>query len=313
MSVVLLTDCDLGAPELERALLADAGFELVEANCRTEEDVIAAGADAVGLLVQYAPVGAKAFARLDKLRAVSRYGTGVDSIDVAAARSHGVAVSGVPDYCTDEVADHTLALLLALTRGVVTGVTDVRRGAWPRASALHDLAALRDKTVGIIGVGRVGVAVAQRCAAFGCRVRGHDPYVTHKSIAARGLEPVSVDEAFASDIVSLHLPLNEETRGFANAGRLALMPRGGILLNVSRGGLLDETAAVAALDDGRLGGVGVDVLAVEPPIDSALASHPQALVTPHIAFYSPAALDRLRRGVVARLVSTLLEQPPVLV
>jgi D-3-phosphoglycerate dehydrogenase len=306
MSVVVLTDCDLGEPEVERAVLAAAGLELVQRDCRTEDDVIGAADGAVGLLVQYAPIGARVFEELPQLQVIVRYGVGLDTIDVAAAAEHGVTVLAVPDYCTDEVADHTLALLLSLTRGVAASDRAVRSGEWPEAHTFATASTLRERRVGLVGFGRVGRAVADRCRAFGARVCAHDPHVTADELRAAGVEPVDVDDAFRSDVVSLHLPLTAATDGFVDARRLALMPENGILLNVSRGGLVDEAALVEALDGGRLAAAGLDVVADERPAhDSVLRTHPRVVLTPHIAFYSPGSLARLRRAAAERLVAAL--------
>jgi D-3-phosphoglycerate dehydrogenase / 2-oxoglutarate reductase len=308
VSFVLLTDCDLGDPDVERTVLAEAGIELVERDCRTEDEVIAAAEGAVGMLVQYAPIGARVLAALPQLQAIVRYGVGLDTIDLAAAADSGVRVLAVPDYCTDEVADHTLALLLSLTRGIVESDRALRAGEWPEARTFGTVAALRGRRIGLVGFGRAGQAVGDRCRACGAEVVAYDPYSDPAELRAAGVEPVDVDEVFRSDVVSLHLPLTEATAGFVDARRLALMPPHGILLNVSRGGLVDEAALLEALEAGRLGAAGLDVLADEPaPRDSALRSHPRVALTPHIAFYSPDSLARLRRAAAERLVAALAE------
>jgi len=310
MSFVLLTDCDLGEPEVERAVLAGAGLDLVASDCRTEDEVIDAAEGAVGLLVQYAPIGARVLAALPQLQAIVRYGVGLDTIDVAAAANRGVRVLAVPDYCTDEVADHALALLLAVTRCVAASDRAVRSGQWPEAHTFTTASALRERRVGLVGFGRVGRAVADRCRAFGADVCAYDPNVASDELRAAGVQPVGIDDAFGSDVVSLHLPLTEETDGLVDARRLALMPRDGILLNVSRGGLVDEAALVEALDSGRLAAAGLDVVADERPShNSVLRAHPRVVLTPHIAFYSPGSLARLRRAAAERLVTALDGSP----
>jgi D-3-phosphoglycerate dehydrogenase len=310
VSFVLLTDYDLGEPDVERGVLAEAGLELVQRDCRTEDEVIAAADGAVGLLVQYAPIGARVLAALPHLQAIARYGVGLDTIDVTAAADRGVQVLAVPDYCTDEVADHTLALLLSLTRGVLESDRALRAGSWPEAYTFATVVALRGRRVGIVGYGRVGKAVADRCRAFGADVCAYDPNLEPGELRAAGVEPVDRDDVFRCDVVSLHLPLTQETAGFVDAGRLALMPAHGILLNVSRGGLVDEAALVESLDAGLLGAAGLDVLADEPAShDSVLRAHPRVALTPHIAFYSPDSLARLRRGVAERLVAALDGSP----
>jgi D-3-phosphoglycerate dehydrogenase len=217
-----------------------------------------------------------------------------------------VSVFGVSDYCTDEVADHTLALLLSLTRGVVAADRAVRAGGWPPALAFGAVRALRDLRVGLVGLGRVGAAVAARCRAFGASVCAYDPHVPAGEFAAAGVEQVELDDVFRCDVVSLHVPLTAETDGLVDARRLALLPEHAVLLNVSRGGLVDEEALLAALDAGGIAAVGLDVVAAAPPTaDSPLRSHPRIALTPHIAFYSPQSLQRLRRSAAERLVEAL--------
>lgn len=245
------------------------------------------GDDVVGLLVWH-PVSAADMQRLPGLKVIATCSVGFDHIDVAAAERRGVWVCNVPDYCVDEMADSTLALLLALLRGVVTLDRSVRSGAWD-VYAAGPLARLRGTRLGVIGFGRIGRAVAQRALALGMEVWATDPVVAPKEISASGVRPAALDELLAScTAVTLHVPLTEHTRGLISERKLALMGRGSFLVNTARCGLVDADALLAALDRGHLGGAAVDVIPVEPPTPQHPAPrHPRLIVTPHAAWYSP--------------------------
>jgi D-3-phosphoglycerate dehydrogenase len=261
------------------------GFEVVRA---PQEDVVA-------VLTVDEPVGAELIARLPSLRVIATATVGFDHIDVDAADEHGIAVVSVPDYCTQEVADHTLALLYALIRGVVALDDDVRRGVWsPKAAGgLRTLAELR---VGIVGVGRIGNAVATRLLALGAEVWAHDVV----PVARDGVRIVDLDELLAEcDALTLHVPLTRETRNLIGRAQIAAMKPGAYLVNTARGAVVDVGAVLQALRDGRLGGAALDVLPQEPPPLPPLA--PRLILTPHAAWYSEAAEERAYRLAVARV------------
>ena len=261
------------------------GFEVVRA---PEDDVVAA-------LTIGVPVGAELFARLPALRVVATATVGFDHIDIDAAEEHGVAVVSVPDYCTQEVADHALALLLGLMRGVVALDRDVHQGGWDAKAAgpLRTLAALR---VGIVGLGRIGGAVATRLLALGGEVWAHDVL----PVAREGVRFVELDELLAGcDAVTLHVPLTRETRGLIGRAQIASMKPDALLVNTSRGAVVDVGAVLVALRAGRLGGAALDVLPQEPPPLAPLA--PNLVLTPHAAYYSEAAEERSARLAVARM------------
>jgi D-3-phosphoglycerate dehydrogenase len=299
---VLVTDADYGDSDIETEVLAAAGHELRTAQCRTAEDVIAAAQDADALLVQYAPVTAEVLAALPRLRLVSRYGVGVDVVDTDAARERGVWVCNVPDYGTTEVALHAVAMLLALLRNLAGHDREVRAGRWdhrlggrlPRPGSL---------TLGVVGLGRIGRMTLERAAPWFGSCVGYDPHLPDDAWPA-GAERLGLEELFArSDVVTLHLPLTRETRGLVDADLLARMPPGSYLVNTARGGLVDPDAVLAALDDGRLAGVALDVLPEEPPpVGTPLLAHPRALVTPHVAWYSVDAEVELRRKAAENVV-----------
>jgi D-3-phosphoglycerate dehydrogenase / 2-oxoglutarate reductase len=299
---VLVTDADYGDSDIEADVLTAAGHELLTAQCRTADDVIAAAQDIDALLVQYAPVTADVLAALPRLRLVSRFGVGVDVVDTDAARERGVWVCNVPDYGTSEVALHAVAMLLGLLRNLAGHDREVRAGRWdhrlggrlPRPGGL---------TLGVVGLGRIGRLTMERAAPWFGACVGYDPHLPEDAWPA-GVERLGLEELFArSDAVTLHLPLTRETKDLVGADLLARMPAGSYLVNTSRGGLVDPDAVLAALDDGRLAGVALDVLPEEPPpAGSPLLVHPRALVTPHVAWYSEDAETELRRKAAGNVV-----------
>jgi D-3-phosphoglycerate dehydrogenase / 2-oxoglutarate reductase len=262
-----------------------AGFEVV----RTPQE------DVVGVLTIGQPVGAELFAQLPALRVVATATVGFDHIDIDAAEEHGVAVVSVPDYCTQEVADHALALLLGLVRGVVALDRDVRRGGWdPKAAG--PLRAVAELRIGIVGLGRIGGAVATRLLALGAEVWVHDVLPA----ARNGVRFVELEELLAEcDAVTLHVPLTRETRGLIGRAQIASMKRDAVLVNTSRGAVVDVMAVLEALRAGRLGGAALDVLPQEPPMVAPLA--PNLVLTPHAAYYSEAAEKRAVLLAVARM------------
>lgn len=299
---VLVTDADYASLDIESEVLAAAGHELVAASCRTPEEVIAAAAGVDALLVQFAPITAEVFEALPQLRLLSRYGVGVDVVDTEAAREHGVWVCNVPDYGTTEVAMHAVAMLLALLRNVAGHDREVRAGHWD----YHLGGQLRrpsSLTLGVVGLGRIGGMAAERAAPWFGAVVGYDPYLTDSDWPNR-LERLSLEDLFArSSAVTLHLPLTDTTRGLIGTDLLGRMPSGSYLVNTARGGLVDLDALLEALDSGRLAGVALDVLPQEPPPqDHPLLSHPRALITPHVAWYSAEAEVELRRKAAQNIV-----------
>jgi D-3-phosphoglycerate dehydrogenase len=308
---VVSTDSDLGGVEVERQILERAGVRLEVADCSTIEDVIAAAQEADGLLVQFAPVTARVFEQSRRLRAVVRLGTGLDNIDIAAAGHAGVAVHGISGYCTDEVADHTIALLLAITRGIAEASAALSNGGWKPAAEFRALSSLAGMEIGLVGFGRIGRAFATRAAAFGMHVGAFDPYVTKEEMALEGIECLTLEQAFRRQVVSLHLPLLPNTAKLIGHDLFALMPEGSIFLNVSRGGLVDEDALHQGLERGRPAFAGLDVLEQEPPeADNPLLLHARTLITPHIAFASTSAQLRLRRRAAETMVEALRTSMP---
>jgi len=311
MPKVLYTDYDYHDIELELALFRRQGIEVVAAQCRTEDDVIAAGRGCFGALVQYAPITERVVAALPGLGIVSRIGAGYDTVDTEACARHGVWVSNSPDYGVGEVATHALGLALAALRNIVAHNRDITAGTWHYQSSGR-LRRPREMTLGIVGLGRIGKRMAQISRDIFARVVAYDPYLID------GDFPVFVERlptldalARAADVVSVHTPLTKETRGMIDAGFFAAMPAGGYVVNTARGAVVDVAALVAALDGGHLAAAGLDVLPVEPvPRDSPLVGHPRVVLTPHSAFYSVEAEQELRRKAAQNLATWLATGRP---
>jgi D-3-phosphoglycerate dehydrogenase / 2-oxoglutarate reductase len=297
---VLVTDHVFGDLEAERAALAEIGAELELAPDPAELPAAVSGA--AGLMVCFAQVDASVIEAASDCRIIARYGIGVDNVDVDAATRQGIQVTNVPDYCLDEVADHAMALLLAAARGVVGAARGVREGDWsvPQEN-IHRIAGRR---LALIGGGRIGRRVADRARAFGYEVVVYDPYADDSV--------TSVEEAVSgADAVSIHAPLTDETRHIIGPETLAAMERRPILINTSRGGLVDLDAVTRALDEDRLSAVALDVTEPEPlPDDHPLRTHPRAIVTPHMSFYSEEAQAELQRRAVEEVVRALTGEPP---
>ena len=300
-----------GGLDGERAALAEIGCELVEAGDASPAALAEQAARADALLVCFAQVPREVVEAAGRggCRIIARYGIGVDNVDVEAATRAGILVTNVPDYCLDEVADHAMALLLATARGIVPAALAVRQGGWTVAqSGIHRLAGRR---LALLGVGRIGRRVAERARAFGYDVCGFDPYVADWS--GTGIAPAESAEAAVAeaDAVSLHAPLTGATRHLIGERTIAAMRRAPIVVNTSRGGLVDLEAATAALEDGRIGALALDVTEPEPlPAGHPLRTHPRALVTPHMAFYSAEAQAELQRRAVEEVVRALSGRAP---
>jgi D-3-phosphoglycerate dehydrogenase len=276
--------------------ILDGVAEVAEATAPWEGD------DVVGLLTgPDFPVGEEELARLPALEVVATCSVGYDHIDVDAAAGRGIWACNVPDYCVEEMADSSLALLLALLRGVVALDRSVRAGAWDHTAA-GPLRTLRGTRLAVIGFGRIGRALATRALALGLEVWAVDPHIPAEEIAVQGVRPATLDEALEGCAAfSLHSLLTPETRSLIGAEQLGRMPRGSFLVDTARAGLVDFDAVLAALDSGQLAGAAFDVLPVEPPRPDAPApERPTLIVNPHAAWYSPATeREAYRRPAVA--------------
>ncbi|MDG0027267.1 C-terminal binding protein [Trinickia sp. Y13] len=307
---ILLTDYAWPDDSVERTIIESAGFRLVSGPASPAPasaiEALVREYRPAGILTCWASVSAAAIAAAPNLKIVARLGVGLDNIAVEAATAQNVLVTNVPDYCVEEVSDHAIGFALAWTRGLIQFDREVRAGRWmPSDARLRRLASL---TCGLIGYGRIGRATACKFSAFGCRVLAHDPFM---SADADGVQAVGLDDLFSrSDIVVVHAPLTESTHHLVNRERIARMAPGGLLINVSRGAIVDTDAVVEALQSGRLSGAALDVLESEPTVPTALIDQPGAMLTPHVAFSSDASLFELRERAAQEVVRVLRGEAP---
>jgi D-3-phosphoglycerate dehydrogenase / 2-oxoglutarate reductase len=311
MPIVSITDYTFPSLEIEESIIRAAGSELRSGNDKQVESLrrLVAAADAV--ITQFAPINAEVIAAMQQVRVIVRYGIGYDNVDVKAARERGIPVCNVPDYCIDEVADHTLAFILGVTRQVVPNTLHIREGKWGLATPLDQLRTLRDQTVGLVGFGRIGREVAARLAPFKCRRLVHDAFVPADTVRAAGCEPVSLDELLAqSDIVTLHCPSTPQTKKLLNDDSLGRMKQGSVVVNLGRGDLIDSTSLIAALQSGKIAAAALDVFEQEPlPKESPLRLVPNVITASHIASASPKSVRTLRETAAKIAVMALRGEP----
>jgi len=304
---VIITDCDHENIEIESSVLNEATVPFVLKQCKTEYDVIREGQGAAVFLNQYAPITDRVLKSLPALKLVVRYGVGVNNVDLEAATRYGIQICNVPDYGTNEVADHALALMLSLTRKISLMTDEVRKGNWNYQTSIP-IFRHSEQTVGVIGVGRIGTSFANKVNALGCKVIGYDPRISEKSNRSipSYMELVELDELLsASDVVSIHCPL-DHARDLIGEAELRKMKPTSYLINVSRGGIINETVLDKALSEKWIAGAAVDVAEVEPlPTDSPLLRHHNFLCTPHMAWYSEQAAQELKRKVAEEAVRFL--------
>jgi D-3-phosphoglycerate dehydrogenase len=290
---VVVSGTEFSDTDVERSVLEPAGCEVEATGAISPEDIVAVAADAQALLVQYARLDADTLAKLPTLRMISRYGTGVDNIDLDAAEQHGIVVTNVPAYGGDEVALHATSLILAGVRHLPQLDRAVRSGHWHHRAA-GPLRATDELTLGVLGLGRIGRVVAERAGPWFGTVVAHD--LAPVDVSAQ-VTMVGLDELFQrSDIVSVHLPLTEDTHGIVDRARLRLLGPEGYLVNTARGALVVADDLLAVIEAGELAGAALDVLPEEPPPeDHPLLRRPEVLLTPHVAWYSTASEADLRR------------------
>ncbi len=308
---VVVTDYTFPSLDIEEGLLRPAGVEIDSGQCKTPEALIPLISDADAVITQFAPIKADVIAAMTRARVIVRYGIGVDNVDLDAARAKGIPVCNVPDYCIDEVADHTLAFLLATTRQVVTNTVRNREGKWELATPLDCMFALKNLTVGVVGFGRIGREVAARLRAFKCRVLVHDPVVPVAEIERLGCAAAEMSRLFAeSNVVTLHCPSTAKTRGMINRESLQLMPPGVILINVARGDLVDSNALTEALQSGHVSAAALDVFSPEPiPADHPILKMDNVIVASHIASASVPAVRKLRETAAAIALAAVRGEP----
>jgi D-3-phosphoglycerate dehydrogenase len=310
--MLLVAVADSVFPNLDpaREVLSTIGAELRLAEKPTPDGIVqvARGADAV--LVTYAKISADMIRQMPRCRIIARFGIGVDNVDIAAATEAGIVVTRVPDYCIDEVSDHTLALLLALVRKIPFANSRAHAGRW-EMSAVVPIHRLRGTVIGLAGFGRIPQLVAPKAKAFGLNVVTYDPYVAQDVTTSAGVERVDFAELVkVSDYISIHTPLIPETQGLFNADVFRQMKPTAFLINTARGPIVDEAALAYALDAGQLAGAALDVLSQEPPTASPLFGRDNVILTPHMSFYSIESLVELQTKAAEEVVSVLTGQTP---
>lgn len=311
MTAVVVTDHAFGSVDRERAIADAHGESFAVHQVRTEAEAAEAVDGAKVVFVNFAPITRTVLERLAPGGVVIRYGIGYDNVDAEAADELGVAVCNVPDYGADTVADHTVALALASLRKVSRYTEGIRERGWVMPGDLGPIRGFDETTIGLIGTGRIGRAVAARLKPFGFRIVGSDPFVPADALIRAGIEPLTFQEVLAqADLISLHAPLTPENHHVIGAVELISMRRGAMIVNTSRGALIDQVALAAALSDGQLGGAALDVFEEEPlPADSPLRGLPNVLLTPHAAFFSDTSLANLQRLAAEEAGRALSSEP----
>jgi len=308
---VLVTDYEYETLAYESSVLERIGAQLVPAQCRTREEIIAKAKDADALLVQYAQIDAEILKALPRLRAIARYGVGVDVIDVDAATAAGVCVVNVPDYCEHEVSDHAFALLLASARKIVHQNQIVKSGTWDY-NLSKPVYRIQDKTLGIVGFGKISRRLAQKARAFGLNILVYDPYVEKDLESEYHVQLVGLNDLMRqSDFVSVHTPLTNTTQGMIGEKQLALMKDSSVIINTARGPVIDEPALIHALESGSIAGAALDVLAHEPvKQDNPLLKMDNVILTMHIGWYSEEAQVELQTKAAQGIADVLTGKKP---
>jgi len=309
---VVITDYIYGEPTEEVEILKTINAEVSLFQCKTEDDVIEIAKDADAILNTYAPVSRRVIERLERCRVIARYGIGYDTIDVEAASEKRIVVVNVPTYCIDEVADHTLALILSALRKITLYDRAIRKGSWDWRDG-RPIHRLKEMTLGLIAVGKIGRALAERVKPIGMKIIAFDPYVPEEKMREIGIEPVSLDKLLKeSDVISIHTPLTKETRHMIRYEKFKLMKRDAVLVNTSRGGVVKTDDLVRALEEGLIAFAALDVLEDEPPpADHLLLKFENVVLTPHAAFYSEGSLKEVKRTAAEEIVRVLTGRKPL--
>ena len=309
---VLITDHVWPTIDPERQVLEAGGAEVVVAPSGDEGTLIEMARDADAIMTCFALVTENVVRAAGQCRVIGRFGVGVDNIAVDTATELGIAVTYVPDYCVDEVSDHVMALLHAWNRRIVLFDRSVKEGGWGSQGLTMRMMRLRGKTLGIVGFGRIGQAVAAKARAYGLNILAADPVVPADAVKSLGGDSVDLDTLLEqSDFVTLHAPLTEGTRNLIGREELAKMKPEAFLINAARGPLIDEAALYDALTSGKLAGAGLDVMVDNvPPRNHPLLSLDNIIVTPHVAFFSQESTLELEQRAAAEVVSVMQGRMP---
>lgn len=292
--------------------LSDKGIAILSSAAQVDnkpdispDDLLKVAGDYDAMVVRgRTKVTAAVFEAAKRLKAVGRAGVGVDNIDLTAARSHGVTVVNAPKSTSLAVAELAIGMMFSLARMLPKADASMKQGQWIKKQL--EGVELNGKTLGIVGMGNIGTALAQRAAGLGMKVIGHDPLVPEAEIRKRGAEPLSLPDLYAkSDFISFHLPLTPDSKGMVNGQALAQMKHGVRIVDAARGGIIDETALLAALESGQVAAAALDVFATEPPGLTALVGHPNVVATPHVGAQTEEAQDRAAEDIASEVLNVL--------
>lgn len=308
---VIITDSSFPDNHIEREILESNNCSVYLVQTKDEYILKRELRDADALLVQWAPITKSVIESLDKCKIIVRYGIGVDNIDLEAAKNHNIPVCNIPDYCIDEVSDHTISLTVTALRQIVEVDRLVRSGIWsiglPRpVSSFHNL------NFCVAGFGRIGKEVARKALCLGFKVKAFDPYVEMEEIESSGVAvlPTSEELLVEADILSLHLPLNKDTFHFINHENIKKMNKGSIIVNTSRGGLIDTEALVFAIKNNELGGAALDVFENEPlSADNEIFDTPRVVLSSHVGWYSNESFHILQKKAAEEALRAIRGEP----
>lgn len=296
---IIITDSNYSDTKIEEKALREINAEVTRHQCKTAKDVIRVGKGADGLLNQYAPITSEVLNQLNNLKVVARYGIGIDTIDVEAATENGVAVVNVPSYCEHEVSNHALALILNCIRKVSIFNKAIKKGKWDWKIGVPT-SRINNLTLGIVGLGKIGRKLVPKARPLGFKIIGYDPHIPHDVFDELEVDRKSklTDLLAQADVISLHVPLNEETFHLIAEKELGLMKSSAILINTSRGAVIDNKALYKILNEEKIAMAGLDVIENEPPLTSignnSLTKLDNIILTPHTAWYSEKSLVELR-------------------
>lgn len=311
MDTVYITEYDYPSLDIEQDAFRSRHIPLIPTQSHTEDEIIKNCHDAAGLIVQYAKITEKVMASLPNLKVISRYGVGVDNIDLEAATRHHICVTNVPDYSIDEVSTQAMALMLNCWRRVTFLHNSIHQGHWDYALA-QPIWRLRSHTLGLVGFGRIAREVAVKAHAFGLHVLSYDPYVQPEAMRAMDVLSQPFHQLLReADIVSLHTPLTKETYHFISSDEFELMKTSAILINTARGSLVDEPALQKALQENQIAGAGLDVLEAEPiAADNPLLAMDNVILTPHVSWYSEEANKEMKTKAAMGIIEVFKGRVP---
>jgi len=309
---IVMTDNIFKDTSIEYNRYTEAGFDFVLLPDHDEATLVEGCKDADGVLVVFADCNANVINAMEKCKIICRCGMGVNNIDIPAATAKGIMVANVDKYCLDEVSDHAVALMLDLLRKTTYMSNLLRKGVWNGALA-RPIPRLSTLTLGLYGLGAISSFFAKKAKAFGMHVAAYDPFLPAEYFEQMGVERVEKEEDLfrMADVLSVHLPLNKATTGIISYEKMKLMKPSAIFINVARGGLVDEAGLIKALQEGTIGGAGLDVLVDEyPSMDNPLFQMDNVIVSPHIAYYSEGSDVDLRNGAANQIIGALKDGEP---